>query len=88
MFKYEQIKNQYKRVISLTLLLLASSFIHSQTATGFMFHDINKNEKMDSNKKGISEVCVPHGVEVVQTDSEGKWILPITDDKKLYKQTR
>lgn len=53
-----------------------------------MFHDINKNEKMDPNKKGISEVCVPHGVEVVQTDSEGKWILPITDDKKLYKQTR
>ena len=64
-----QIKSQYPNII-LLLLFITSSLVYSQTATGFVFEDLNKNGKKDLNEKGISEVSVSNGVEVVQTDTE------------------
>ncbi len=77
-------KNQHKSLISFLLLILISSILFSQSATGYVFHDVNENGKKDSDEKGISKVCVSNGTEVVQTDSEGKWNLPITDDTGLF----
>ena len=77
-------KNQHKSLISFLLLILISSILFSQSATGSVFHDVNENGKKDPNEKGISKVCVSNGTEVVQTDSEGKWNLPITDDTGLF----
>ncbi|MCF6223468.1 MAG: calcineurin-like phosphoesterase C-terminal domain-containing protein [Flavobacteriaceae bacterium] len=66
------------------LIFLISSVVYSQTATGIVFNDSNVNGKMDSNEKGVEKVSVSNGVEVVQTDSEGKWTLPITEDTGLF----
>ena len=77
-------KNQYKSLILFLFLILVSSILFSQGATGSVFHDVNENGKKDPKEKGISKVCVSNGTEVVQTASEGKWNLPIADDTGLF----
>ena len=67
-----------------TLLLFCSLFIHAQTATGFVFEDINKNGVKDLDEIGIDKICVSNGVEVVQTNSKGEWELPVTDDTGIF----
>ena len=76
-------QNTLSRILFL-LLILMPSFIFSQTATGTVFNDTNANGIKDNGEKGISEICVSNGVQVVQTNSEGVWTLPITDDTGLF----
>ncbi|MBD0824930.1 calcineurin-like phosphoesterase C-terminal domain-containing protein [Aestuariibaculum marinum] len=48
--------------------------------TGYVFNDQNKNNKKDKTEKGISHVAVTNGEQVVLTDNNGKYELPLGDD--------
>lgn len=48
--------------------------------TGQVFDDVNENSKLDGDEKGISGVAVSNGVEVVQTDGDGRYELPVRDN--------
>lgn len=61
-----------------------TSITFSQTAKGYVFDDINGNSIMDTGEKGLSGICVSNGTDVVQTDADGKWELPVTDDTGLF----
>lgn len=48
--------------------------------TGQVFDDVNENSKLDGDEKGISGVAVSNGVDVVQTDGDGRYKLPVRDN--------
>jgi hypothetical protein len=48
--------------------------------TGQVFDDVNQNSKLDGDEKGVAGVSVTNGVDVVQTDGEGRYELPVRDN--------
>jgi len=76
-----------KKQISAMLLLafLISIASAAQThVTGFVYEDLNGNNKLDRREKGIANVPVSNGKEVVATDKNGKYTLPIQNDNIVF----
>ena len=48
--------------------------------TGQVFDDANKNSRIDGGEAGIPGVSVSNGLDVVQTDAEGRYELPVRGD--------
>ena len=53
-------------------------------ARGSVFHDANRNGVRDAGEAGVAEVCVSNGREVVRTDAQGNWALPVDDDTTFF----
>lgn len=68
-------------VIGLSLYLLAPT---PQLATGYVFEDRNRNGKRDANETGVKGVRVSNQLDIVTTDSSGKWTLRYTDDTIFF----
>ncbi|UVI37597.1 calcineurin-like phosphoesterase family protein [Brevibacterium spongiae] len=51
-----------------------------ETLKGQVFDDVNENSKLDGDEKGVAGVAVSNGVDVVQTDGEGRYELPVRDN--------
>ncbi len=71
-----------------TLLFLGIFFLSTlafsqERISGFVYEDLNKNSKKDKREKGIAGVSVTNGIEVVQTDANGRYSLPIKYDQIL-----
>jgi hypothetical protein len=81
-----------KRNISITvkvaLFLLALTCGLEAGATslvrGYVYDDANRNGKKDRREKGVANVAVSNGREVVLTDIEGKYVLPVDDDNIIF----
>lgn len=54
------------------------------TVRGIVFEDANRNGVLDSGEKGIPGVCVSNGLEVVQTNAEGKYELPAYENMIVF----
>ncbi|MBN8599409.1 MAG: calcineurin-like phosphoesterase family protein [Planctomycetes bacterium] len=54
------------------------------TATGFVFHDRNGNQKRDEGEEGLADIKVSNGRQIVKTDAQGKYTLPVTDDTIVF----
>lgn len=67
--------------------LLASSLGIAQTKSfsdGFVYLDQNKNGKLDSGELGVKGVSVSNGLEVIQTDADGYWKLPVRNEEAIF----
>lgn len=64
--------------------LLADPSSAQKTARGIVYHDINQNNQMDTGEKGIENVAVSNGKEVVLTDGEGLYELPVGNDNIIF----
>ena len=53
-------------------------------AKGAVYHDINGNKTMDNNEPGIPNVYVSNGIEIVKTDKNGKYSIPVSDDAIIF----
>jgi hypothetical protein len=53
-------------------------------ATGVVFHDSNGNGVRDAGEKGLSGVRVSNQRDVVKTDRDGRYRLPVTDNTILF----
>lgn len=53
-------------------------------ARGTVFHDTNRNSKLDADEAGISGVIVSNGREVVTTGADGTYELPAYGDMNLF----
>ncbi len=53
-------------------------------AKGTIFLDKNENGKKDRLEKGISNVAISNGAEVVLTDASGEYELPVTGDDIIF----
>lgn len=51
---------------------------------GFVYEDVNQNGKKDRREKGLAQVAVSNGVEVVLTDENGKYELPVGNDNIIF----
>ena len=56
----------------------------NSTATGTVFLDTNGNQVKDDNEKGLSEVRVSNGRDIVETDANGQYTLEVSDDTILF----
>lgn len=70
-------------VLSIALLFSLASFSQN-TVQGLVFEDTNANGKKDKNEKPLAQVAVSNGVEVVLTDNQGKYELPLSDDTPIF----
>ena len=67
------------------LIALCSSFVWAQNKlSGFVFEDLNQNGKKERNEKGIQNVAVSNGVQVVLTDEKGRYELPLSGDDVIF----
>ncbi|MBW3540575.1 MAG: calcineurin-like phosphoesterase family protein [Planctomycetes bacterium] len=53
-------------------------------ARGVVFHDANGNRAFDEGEKPLPDVRVSNGREVVHTDAEGRYELPVDDDAIVF----
>ena len=53
-------------------------------ARGVVFHDANGNGRLDAGEKGLADIRVSNGVEIVRTDAEGKYEIGVDDDTILF----
>ena len=58
-----------------------------QTVQGRVFLDANENGKLDEGERGVEGVAVSNGREVVTTDAEGRYSLPI-DGETIVRMTK
>jgi len=56
----------------------------AETARGTVFNDMNGNGSRDSHEPGISGMQVSNGLEVVTTDKQGRYELPVDDDEIIF----
>ena len=66
------------------LCLLAHSLTAADLAGGMVFIDHNGNQVRDNGESGLAHVCVSNGREVVQTDEQGRWTLPVSEDMPFF----
>lgn len=55
-----------------------------QTATGYVFHDANHNRKRDVGEQVLPCVRVSNGRDIVCTDANGQYQLPVSEDTILF----
>jgi hypothetical protein len=72
------------RHLILIALLAAAPAFAQQSATGIVFDDRNGNGARDSGENGIANVRVSNQLEVVTTDADGRYTLPVTDDTIIF----
>lgn len=75
--------------ITTTFILFTALCTHAQKpsrqlAKGFVFHDTNENRIKENTEKGIPEVAVSNGLEIVLTDENGAYEIPVSDDAVLF----
>ncbi|ULT27029.1 hypothetical protein KUH03_09590 [Sphingobacterium sp. E70] len=74
-----------KTFMALTISLALAQTVQAQEfAKGKVFLDVNRNGKLDKNEKGIPSVSVSNGREVVATDKEGNYKLPVGNDNIIF----
>jgi hypothetical protein len=53
-------------------------------AKGIVFHDANGNRQFDRGEKPLSGIKVSNGRDIVKTDEEGRYELPVKDDTIVF----
>lgn len=74
-----------KKTFLLLLGLCIVFAVKSQSiVTGVVFADENGNGKKERREKGLADVAVSNGREVVLTDANGRYSLPIGNDNPVF----
>ena len=69
-----------KNIISSMMLFFTLAVSAQDTVKGVVFEDKNNNGKKEKNEKGIANVAVSNGVEVVLSNNKGQYELPLKND--------
>ncbi|WP_193312975.1 calcineurin-like phosphoesterase C-terminal domain-containing protein [Georgenia subflava] len=56
----------------------------SENAEGVVYHDLNENGSRDAGEPGIADVPVSNGFDVVTTDADGAYTLPVDDETIIF----
>jgi hypothetical protein len=71
-------------MISVTALIANSSAFTQNTIKGTVFEDSNRNLKFNPGEKGVEGILVSNQIEVVTTDADGKYTLPISEKMIIF----
>lgn len=55
-----------------------------QMARGVVYLDANNNLQRDPGEQGLAGVLVSNGVDIVRTDEQGRYELPVTDETVIF----
>lgn len=73
--------------IRLALAVLLASVgpaLAGETARGRVYHDLNQNQKFDAGERLLPGIKVSNGREIVVTDGNGAYELPVDDDTIVF----
>jgi hypothetical protein len=56
----------------------------SETAHGVVFEDTDGSFRRQAGSKGVADVMVSNGRDVVRTDADGRWSLPVRDSDAIF----
>ncbi|PFG45096.1 calcineurin-like phosphoesterase family protein [Georgenia soli] len=62
----------------------ASATPTEQTADGVVYDDQNQNGRRDAGEPGVAGVAVSNGLDVVTTDADGAYELPVDDETIIF----
>lgn len=75
-------------VLRLTFMVLSGMFAatagFTQVASGTVFNDLNKNGNQDPGEPGIANVAVSNGAEVVTTNKNGLYRMPVSPNSVIF----
>ena len=63
---------------------LAGTTLADEVAKGTVYHDVNWNQKLDGKDKPLAGIRVSNGQQIVRTDKDGRYSLPVTDDAIVF----
>ncbi|MBN2367259.1 MAG: calcineurin-like phosphoesterase family protein [Calditrichaeota bacterium] len=66
------------------VILFAAAAACGQTVGGTVFEDLNRNAILDPGEKGVAGVLVSNQLEVVKTNGQGRYILPVREEDIIY----
>lgn len=69
-----------KKTFIFSAALFCSVLTAQTTVKGIVFEDLNQNGKKEKKEKGIANVAITNGREVVVTDKKGNYELPVQND--------
>jgi len=69
---------------SLLACLMTGTTFGQELAKGTVFVDENSNGRLDKKEVGLAGVSVSNGRQVVQTDKNGKYELPVQNDNIIF----
>jgi len=67
---------RFVHVLGIIVAALCGAAAAQETFSGVVFEDANGNRTMDEGEAGVAEVSVSNGIQVVQTDAQGRYELP------------
>lgn len=77
-----------KEYLACYLILMGSIFsslmAQDEIARGTVYLDLNKNGKLDPDEMGIEGIKVSNGVDIVKTDTLGRYEIPIAPENTLF----
>lgn len=78
--------NRSNRIYGVLFLLsvFSVSVFAQNTVSGVVFEDLNNNSKREQTETGIAGVAVSNGADVVLTDSDGRYTLPVKADQMIF----
>ncbi|TDD71604.1 hypothetical protein E1262_05525 [Jiangella aurantiaca] len=62
----------------------AETAAETETATGVVYDDANRNGKRDGGEAGVPDVSVSNGRDVVRTDARGRYSLVVDDQTVIF----
>lgn len=75
-----QLQNVVVSVAACLAVFTGPAMAEQQTARGIVFHDMNANQHYDAGDRPLAQVRVSNGSQIVATDSQGRYVLPIDGD--------
>lgn len=70
--------------LAVSLISSISESIQTVYAEGYVFLDLNRNRKMDPGEKGIPGIRVSNRRDIVLTNQQGKWRLPVLGRDTIF----
>ena len=76
---------RYFRMIPILLACIAFAWTaRAENATGAVYNDKNGNGVRDAGERGIADVLISNGCDVVATDKTGRYTIPVTNDTTVF----
>ena len=71
--------------LALSLVSVSVFAGNNKTVAGYVYHDIDNNGVFDKkNEKGLPSIAVSNGRDVVLTDKNGRYELPLYGDCEIF----
>lgn len=70
--------------IVVLLLITGIQFTYAAKVSGVVFEDTNQNLELDPGERGVPNVIVSNQQDVVLTDHQGRYVLPVHDEMIVF----